>query len=184
MGRIYRKYAPTATTTAVAVPMEAVTWGIAPDPDSADPDRAAMAPPEEPDRNVDDDESDDEVPELLCAVDESEAELSEPEAESLASEPAETEAELLVEPVVDALELVEVDDEPAALALVEEEALDVVEAAVEAVEALDDATADDALAAEDDVPAAVTLATAKATTARTWKTFMLEDRGLGCTVQQ
>lgn len=69
---------------------------MAPELDRADPERGAMAPPDEPESHVDEDESEpDDEPELLCAEVESEVE-SDKMSESLAddSDAADFEVEL------------------------------------------------------------------------------------------
>lgn len=99
---IYRKYAPTATTVAPIVHIDISTFGMAPEPDSADPERGAIAPPEEPESHSEDD------PELLCAVEVSvEPEEAEPALLDEDSEDAESATLTLAEPELEAT--VEVD---------------------------------------------------------------------------
>ncbi|GMF46844.1 unnamed protein product [Phytophthora fragariaefolia] len=121
--------------------------------DSADPDRGAIAPPDDPDNHVEEDESEpDAEPELLCAEVESELDKMS-ELESLVDESEDTDTELDDE-------VLEVEDETLVLA---DEAV--------AESALDEATTDD----EADVVellAAETPDIANAATSRSWITFM------------
>ncbi|KAJ8578673.1 hypothetical protein ON010_g528 [Phytophthora cinnamomi] len=146
--------------------MVAVTCGMASDElESAEPERGAMAPPELPVGP----ESDSAVPELLCAVVDSDDEL-EADAES-----AVTDASVAADLDVADVELaeLELDSATAALALVEDATDDAV--AVAAL-ALDDVTFEDVEAAVVAVVVVVvapdTADTAKAARTSTWKTFM------------
>ncbi|KAG6612395.1 uncharacterized protein IUM83_10537 [Phytophthora cinnamomi] len=147
--------------------MVAVTCGMASDElESAEPERGAMAPPELPVGP----ESDSAVPELLCAVVDSDDEL-EADAES-----AVTDASVAADLDVADVELaeLELDSATAALALVEDATDDAV--AVAAL-ALDDVTFEDVEAAVVAVVVVVVVApdtadTAKAARTSTWKAFM------------